>query len=74
MNKGGLAEVFAGLEMVKYASPFAPLEVFYWQSLRAFMTAKQSPFGIRVCLENFGQYDNIKVCPLYAINTIIGVR
>ena len=104
VNKGGLAEVFAGLELVKYASAFAPPEMFYWQrldkgaqaevdyvieqgqnvipievkagtrgsmqSLRIFMAAKQPPFGIRVCLENFGQYKDIKICPLYAISNI----
>ena len=104
VNKGGLAEVFVGQELMKYASPFTPPEMFYWQrlekgaqaevdyviehgqdivpievkagtrgsmqSLRIFMPAKQSPFGIRVCLENFGRYDNIKVCPLYAISNI----
>ena len=34
-------------------------------------SCKQSPFGMRICLENFGQYDNIKVYPLYAISNII---
>ena len=105
VNKGGLAEVFAGQEIVKYSSPFMPPEMFYWQrldkgaqaevdyvvemgqdivpievkagtrgsmqSLRIFMATKQSPFGMRICLENFGQYDNIKVYPLYAISNII---
>lgn len=102
VNKGGLAEVFTGLELVKYSSPFAPPEMFYWQrlekgaqaevdyvieqgqnivpievkagtrgsmqSLRIFMAAKQSVFGIRICLENFSHYDNINVYPLYAIS------
>lgn len=104
VNKGSLAEVFAGLELVKYASPFVPSEMFYWQrmvkgaqaevdyvveqgqdivpievkagtrgsmqSLRIFMAAKRSPYGIRVCMENFAYYDNIKVYPLYAISNI----
>lgn len=104
VNKGGLAEVFTGLELVKYSSPFLPPAMFYWQrldkgtqaevdyvieqrqdivpievkagtrgsmqSLRIFMTAKQSTFGIRICMENFGHYDNIKVYPLYAIANI----
>ena len=104
VNKGGLAEVFTGLELVKYSSPFAPPEMFYWQrlekgaqaevdyvieqgkniipievkagtrgsmqSLRIFMAAKQSSFGIRVCLENFSRYDNINVYPLYAISSL----
>lgn len=33
VNKGGIAEVFAGLELIKYASPFVPPEPFYWQRL-----------------------------------------
>ena len=31
------------------------------------MNVKQSQFGIRTSLENFAQYDKIKVFPLYAI-------
>ena len=30
LNKGSLAEVFAGLEMIKYASPYAPAGLYYW--------------------------------------------
>jgi predicted AAA+ superfamily ATPase len=37
------------------------------QSLHLFMKEKQSEYGIRTSLENFGQYDKIKVFPLYAI-------
>jgi len=104
VNKGGITEVFAGLELIKYSSPFFPPELFYWQrlekgaqsevdyvieqgrrvipievkagtrgsmqSLRIFMNAKQSEYGIRTCLENFGGYDNIRVCPLYALSNI----
>lgn len=33
VNKGGIAEVFTGLELIKYASPFTPPELFYWQRL-----------------------------------------
>jgi len=38
------------------------------QSLHLFMKEKQSQYGIRTSLENFSQYDKIKVIPLYAIN------
>lgn len=31
VNKGGIAEMFVGLELIKYASPFTPPELFYWQ-------------------------------------------
>jgi predicted AAA+ superfamily ATPase len=37
------------------------------QSLHLFMTEKKSEYGIRTSLENFAQYDKIKICPLYAI-------
>jgi len=30
INKGGLAELFVGLEMLKYASPFERQQLFYW--------------------------------------------
>lgn len=33
VNKGGIAEVFTGLELIKYSSPFVPPELFYWQRL-----------------------------------------
>lgn len=104
INKGGITEVFTGLELIKYSSPFTPAEMFYWQrldkgaqseldyvieqnqkvipievkagtrgsmqSMRLFMNLKQSSFGIRTCLENFGSYDNIMVYPLYALSNI----
>ena len=30
LNKGSLAEVYAGLEMIKYTNPYAPFRLFYW--------------------------------------------
>jgi len=30
LNKGSMAEIFTGLEMIKYASPFVPAQLFYW--------------------------------------------
>lgn len=41
------------------------------QSLHLFMREKQSEYGIRCSLENFSQYDKIKVFPLYAISNFI---
>jgi hypothetical protein len=38
-----------------------------WQ----FLKEKQSEYGIRASLENFGQYDKIKVVPLYAAGNIL---
>lgn len=34
VNKGGMSEVFAGLELTKYASPYTPHSLFYWQRLK----------------------------------------
>jgi len=41
------------------------------QSLRIFMEEKRSVYGVRTSQENFAQYDNIKVYPLYAISNLI---
>lgn len=41
------------------------------QSLRIFMQEKYSAYGVRTSQENFAQYDNIKVYPLYAISNLI---
>lgn len=41
------------------------------QSLRLFMEEKKSRRGIRVSLENFARYDNIDVCPLYAVSNLV---
>jgi len=40
------------------------------QSLHLFLNTKKSEYGIRTSLENFAQYDRIKVVPLYAIGNI----
>jgi predicted AAA+ superfamily ATPase len=37
------------------------------QSIWEFMKEKHSEYGIRTSLENFGEYKNIKVYPLYAL-------
>jgi len=41
------------------------------QSMHLFIKEKQVDYGIRTSLENFGQYDKIKVHPLYAIGNIL---
>lgn len=105
VNKGGIAEVYAGLELLKSASCYVPQQLYYWQreqknnhaevdylmqqgekvvpievksgtsgkmqSLRLFMREKESEYGVRTSLENFAQYDKIKVFPLYAVSRII---
>ena len=40
------------------------------QSMRIFMQQKNIAWGIRTSLENFSEYDDIKVYPLYAIKNI----
>jgi hypothetical protein len=40
------------------------------QSMHMFINEKQSAYGIRTSLENFSQYNKIKVFPLYAIGNI----
>jgi len=40
------------------------------QSMHLFLNEKKAEYGIRTSLENFGQYDKIKVLPLYAIGNV----
>ena len=104
VNKGGLSEMFAGLEILKYSDFLIRQELYYWQrmarnaqakvdyvvniqgriipievksstsgsmqSLYKFMELKHSGYGIRVSLEPFAMYNNIKVIPLYALSSI----
>lgn len=101
INKGALAELFAGLELVKTSSPYMQVQLYYWlreaknsnaevdylvqqgqhicpieiksgvkgsmRSLYLFLETKNIAFGIRSSLENFAQFDKVKVCPLYAL-------
>ena len=101
VNKGAIAEQFAGLELIKNASPYMPENLYFWtrekeksqaevdyviqkkgkiipievksgksgkmQSMHLFLDEKQAEFGIRTSLENFSEYDKIRVYPLYAI-------
>jgi hypothetical protein len=41
------------------------------QSLRIFLRERNIDWGIRVSAENFGQYDKIRVMPLYAIAKMV---
>jgi len=105
INKGAVAEIFAGCELKKNASCYSDEELYCWvrekkntnaqidfvvqcgenivpievksgksgkmQSMWEFMKEKQSEYGIRTSLENFGKYDKINVFPLYAIGKIM---
>ena len=61
--------------VVQRGESIVPLEVKSgkqgkMQSMWVFMKEKNSPYGIRTSLENFGKYQNINVYPLYAIGNI----
>ena len=43
------------------------------QSLNLFIEERKSPEGIRISLENFSEYDKIKVIPLYAVSNLSSV-
>ncbi|MCK4923069.1 MAG: DUF4143 domain-containing protein, partial [Bacteroidales bacterium] len=103
--KGGIAEQFIGLEILKNSSCYNQTELFYWHrealnsnaevdylvqnkneivpievkagskgsmnSMFLFLKEKKSNYGCRLSLENFAEYDNIKVYPLYAYANIL---
>ena len=105
INKGDVAELFVGLELLKNSPADTTNELYYWQrsergsqaqvdfliqknnkivplevksgttgkmqSMHLFMRDKQSEYGIRTSLENFAEYEKIKVIPLYAIGNIL---
>jgi len=105
INKGNIAEQFAGTEMIKYVNQGTRNNLFYWhretrasnaevdylfqkgttiipveiksgmqgkmQSLQIFLKEKGISTGIRVSMENFGQYGNFQIYPLYAIQELI---
>ena len=105
INKGNIAEQFAGTEMIKYVNQGTRNNLFYWhretrgsnaevdylfqkgktiipveiksgiqgkmQSLQIFLKEKGISSGIRVSMENFGQYGNFQIYPLYAIHELI---
>ncbi|MEI7422953.1 MAG: AAA family ATPase [Prolixibacteraceae bacterium] len=104
LNKGGVAEIFAGLEMIKYELPENRPQLYYWhrekrgstaevdylfnangnilpvevksgtsgkmQSLNLFLEERKSSKGLRLSMENFGNYGKIDVIPLYAISNL----
>ena len=105
INKGAIAEQYAGLEFLKAASSYRPESLYFWhrearssnaevdyviqqgqqiipveiksgrqgsmQSLHLFIQEKHSPYGLRISLENYSAYENIRIYPLYAANNAI---
>jgi predicted AAA+ superfamily ATPase len=104
INKGAIAEIFAGIELIKAMPSNIPASLFYWQrenkssnaevdyllqrrtaiiplevkagtkgamqSMHLFIKEKNAAYGIRSSMENFAQYDDIQVYPLYALGRI----
>lgn len=105
INKGSLAEIFTGTEIIKnYPADIRP-QLYYWhkekrassaevdyliqknekiipievksgtrgqmQSMKIFIDEHNSPYGIKISLENFGRQGNIHIYPLYAIANIL---
>lgn len=104
VNKGNIAELFVGLELLKSSDCYERTALFYWhreaknskaevdyviqiqnnivpievkagtkgamQSMYLFMDEKKSRYGVRLSLENFSEYDKVKVLPLYAVSNI----
>jgi predicted AAA+ superfamily ATPase len=105
VNKGGIAEQFVGLEIIKNASCYEQKELFYWHrealnsnaevdyliqkhndivpievksgtkgsmnSMFLFLNEKKAQYGCRISMENFAEFENIKVYPLYAVANIL---
>ena len=106
INKGNMAEIFVGLELMCTSPVYLSPQLFYWhrevrgsnseidyliqqeenvipvevkagtkgqmQSMYIFLKSHKSKYGIRISLENFAEYEKIKVIPLYAVYKING--
>jgi predicted AAA+ superfamily ATPase len=104
VNKGNIAELFVGLELIKSNDCYQRTALHYWhreskssqaevdyviqnqtsiipievkagtkgamQSMYLFIDEKHSEWGVRTSLENFAQFDQVKVMPLYAISAL----
>lgn len=100
INRGNIAEIFVGLELIATGEPTQNKQLYYWhreergsnaevdyviqrdeciipievkagtkgqmQSMHRFLNTHPAPYGVRVSLENFCEYENIRVIPLYA--------
>ncbi len=107
INKGAIAELFVGLELLKNTSPYESAMLYYWQrdarnsqaevdfviqkqaqiipievkagrkgsmqSMYLFLKEKGLQEGIRLSLENFSSFDQIKIYPLYAVKNIFNL-
>jgi predicted AAA+ superfamily ATPase len=107
INKGALAEMLVGTELIKAQNNRLPAELYYWQREKAgsaaevdyvvqvernivpvevkagtkgsmqsmflFLQEKKRPYGIRCSMENFAEFDNIKILPLYAAKSCLSL-
>jgi hypothetical protein len=82
VNRGSVAEVFTGLELVGNHPAHTRPTLHYWhreargsnaevdyviQRMYRFMDERGFQRGIRVALEHFARYDRMEVVPLYAV-------
>jgi predicted AAA+ superfamily ATPase len=101
VNRGGIAELHVGLELLKATSCYEQAALYYWQreergsqaevdyvvaagrriipievksgsrgkmqSLAVFLQEKRCAFGVRTSLENYGEYGEVRVVPLYGV-------
>ena len=108
INKGNIAELFVGLELLKSNDCYEKTSLYYWhrearnsqaevdyviqmqdiivpievkagskgamQSMYLFMDEKKSKVGFRLSLENFSEYERVRVVPLYAVSNIYTLR
>jgi hypothetical protein len=108
VNKGNIAELFVGLELLKASSCYHQQDLYYWhrealnsnaevdyliqkdqdiipievksgtkgsmQSLYLFLKEKNRPYGIRISLENFSSYGQIRSYPLYSVAEIVQTK
>ncbi len=104
INRGNIAEIFVGLELICNGPVHISRQLFYWhreargsnaeidyliqqaehivpievkagtkgqmQSMYIFLKSHRAECGVRVSLENFSEYEQIKVFPLYAVYKI----
>ena len=41
------------------------------QSLHSFLGTHTSPYGVRLSMEDFAEYENIHVYPVYAVSRLV---
>ena len=104
VNKGNIAELFVGLELLNSNDCYERTALYYWhreaknsqaevdfviqkedaivpievkagtkgamQSMFLFMDEKKSEWGVRLSLENFTEFDQVRVMPLYAVSNL----